>query len=174
MAFNALVREERETFSPVPQRRTRIAAQINGASDLVHPVVVHALSPDGVVIESHDAMPQGARVMIEIGDIGEQYATVVCRDGIFYDCTFERRLDPRQVHRKLQRTKIVWGEFGARSNLAPPVVHQPWTERERALFVDPEIEQWSARMRVLLLLVGGLICWVPPIALFFGWFSWIG
>jgi hypothetical protein len=168
MAFCALMREDPAGAFSAPRPRTRIETRGSHRQEAVHQVVVHALSLDGLIVESRDSFSEGARVIFEIGEIGECFATILWRDGSLYDCQFERRLDPYKVHRKLLRAPVAWGALGAGSD-------GPWSARDSAgrpigaRFPEPVIDPWSGWVRVTLLVAGAILCWLPPIALLLGW-----
>ncbi|QJU57592.1 hypothetical protein HL653_07140 [Sphingomonas sp. AP4-R1] len=168
MAFCVLMRENAAEAAPALRQQPRVGARAGHREGVVHQVMVHALSPDGVIVEARDSLPEGTRVVFEIAEIGHCPATILWRDGSLYDCQFDRRLDPLKVHRKLLRTKVVWGPFGTGSD-------ELWSGGTAPCgligtdFPEPGIDPWSGRIRMLLLIVGGVLCWLPPIALLLGW-----
>lgn len=171
MAFTARLREEIESASADPLRRVGADARFSSSENRLHHVVVHGLSSDTAVIESHDKLQPGARVVFQLGEFGGRPARILQRDGNFYDCEFERALDSRAVQQALSRSRVALvgtGDATYASSRSSRL--SPWAIDD----AEWETATFSPLVRTLIDGGGALLCWIPPIFLIRGLISWIG
>lgn len=168
MAFCVLMRENAAEAASASRWQPATGAWGRHYEDGAHPVMAHALSPDGMLVESRGSMAEGMRVVFEIGEIGHCPATIMWRNGNLYDCQFDRPLDPLKVHRTLLRTKAERAPSGTGSG-------ETWSRGAGPCGLvgrdcpEPAVEPWSGRVRMALLILGAILCWLPPLALLLGW-----
>jgi hypothetical protein len=141
--------------APVSRSRTHFPASVDSHT---HHVIIHNLSSEGLLIESHDDLEIGAEVTLDISDLGRHVAHVIWRDGVFYDCQFASAIPAARVRRKLHSAKVVWAPFAAdRATLAQPRI-------ESAAQANSGL---SSRARLAVILSAALLCWAIPAALIY-------
>src|SRR6187402_112087 len=101
MPFTAKLYDSAEENFHVPRSRTHLAASASPVPDKLYHVVVHNLSPQGLLVESYHEMPIGADIRFDIKDLGTHTARVTWRDGIFYDCAFLTPIPATRIRSKL-------------------------------------------------------------------------
>lgn len=160
MPFVAKLYDEPTPDAPVSRSRTLLAASL-GAH--LHHVIIHNMSPDGLLIESRDELEIGQEVTFDLTDLGQHVAHVIWRDGVFYDCQFVTPIPATQVRQKLTSAKVVWAPFASLSDTdgmsSPHYVPFPPGDaaREGGL---------SRRARLTIILVAASLCWMIPVAIF--------
>ncbi|HMI19134.1 MAG TPA: PilZ domain-containing protein [Sphingomonas sp.] len=162
MPFSAKLYDDPTPDLPVSRSRTHLAASL---SSHLHHVIIHNLSPEGLLIESRDELEIGAEVTVDISDLGPHAAHVIWRDGVFYDCQFVTPIPAAQVRQKLTSAKVVWAPFASLSDadsLTRPyyVPFPPQTDPSGRTGL-------SRRARLTIILAAASLCWMIPAALIF-------
>lgn len=151
--------------TPAPRSRTHLSASMTPSTREPHHIVVHNLSPEGLLAESYYEMPVGSEVEFEIADLGTVKAKIVWRDGRLYDCLFTVPLSEQLVHSKLRQSNVVWGNFpgqhsleteallSLRGRIAPPSSGERWPLLARvSLIVGAAATGWFAIIGFTMLL----------------------
>jgi hypothetical protein len=161
-------------YSPVPQlRRARVAtnpvnAAVQVTPDQVHHVIVHRLSPHGMLVESHHhSMPFGSIVVIDIAGIGPLSARIAWHGEIFYGCRLLEPLDQAIIDAKLARANVVWGKFTERELSRRPSAPAPMDPLQLCRgthapsdAVPTSGSAWTRDARPALVLGGIALCWL--------------
>jgi hypothetical protein len=116
-------------------------------------VVIHDLSPGGILVESSASLRKGARLEVELPEIGATLATVVWSSGDYYGCKFDKPIPKKALSAALLRNP-----FGAAA------AEQASDERV-AEFVDDRAP-FAVRMRVIVgsaVLLWALILWATGV-----------
>ena len=115
-------------------------------------VVIHDLSPGGILVETGASLRKGARLEVELPEVGATQAKVVWSSGDYYGCQFDKPIPRAVLSAALLR------------NPFEPLVAAPGEEisdQEAAEFVDDRAP-FAVRMRVILgsaVLLWALILW---------------
>ena len=162
MPFAAKLYDDPTPDVPVSRSRTHLAASL---SSHLHHVVIHNMSPDGLLIESRDELEIGQEVTFDISDLGRHAAHIIWRDGVFYDCQFVAPIPAAQVRSKLTSAKVVWAPFASLSDAdgisRPHYVPFPPGNSSRQAGL-------SRRARLTIILVAASLCWMIPTAIILG------
>lgn len=159
MAFSAKLYDDLPDV-PVSRSRTHLAASLTSH---LHHVIIHNLSPEGLLIESRDELEIGAEVTLDISDLGTHVANVIWRDGIFYDCQFVTPIPAAEVRRKLTSAKVVWAPFASLSD--PDPISRPYYVPFPSSNGLPGQSGLSRRARLTIILAAAALCWMIPAAL---------
>jgi hypothetical protein len=160
MPFVAKLYDDPTPDVPVSRSRTLLAASV---SSHLHHVIIHNMSPEGLLIESRDELEIGQEVTFDISDLGRHVAHVIWRDGVFYDCQFVTPIPAAQVRQKLTSAKVVWAPFASLSDedsISRPH-YVPFPAGNTALQTG-----LSHRARLTIILVAASLCWMIPVAIF--------
>jgi hypothetical protein len=160
MPFSAKLYDDPTPNVPVSRSRTHLAASLTSH---LHHVVIHNLSPEGLLIESRDELEIGAEVTLDISDFGRHAAHVIWRDGLFYDCQFVTPIPAAQVRSKLTSAKVVWAPFAALSE--PSDISRPYYVPFPPSTDPSGRTGLSRRARLTIILVAASLCWMIPAAL---------
>jgi hypothetical protein len=119
-------------------------------------VVIHDLSPGGILVETLASLRKGARLEVELPEVGATQAKVVWNSGDYYGCQFDKPIPKAVLSAALLRNP-----FGP--SVAPPV--EEISDQEAAEFVDDRAS-FAVRMRVILgsaVLLWALILWATGV-----------
>ena len=168
MPFTAKLYDSLESETNSPRNRTHLTARMSHVANELHHVVVHNLSPQGVLIESYHPLQIGADIAIDISELGKTTARVIWQDGLFYDCLFDVPIPAQTVRSKLTSAKVIWPNFpshrkGATGILAAPI--DPAEDRPiRSAAMAPE-GRLSLRARLALIVGAAVLAWAIPIGI---------
>ncbi|MEA2774194.1 MAG: hypothetical protein QOD93_7156 [Acetobacteraceae bacterium] len=115
-------------------------------------VVIHDLSPGGILVETSASLRKGARLEVELPEVGATQAKVVWSSGDYYGCQFDKPIPKAVLSAALLRNPF-------EALVAPPV--EEISDQEAAEFVDDRAP-FAIRMRVILgsaVLLWALILW---------------
>jgi hypothetical protein len=103
-------------------------------------VVIHDLSPGGILVKSSANLRKGARFELDLPEIGATVATVVWSSGDYYGCQFHKPIPKKALSAALLRNPF-------QPSLAPPA--EEISDQEAAEFIDDRAP-FAVRMRVIL------------------------
>ena len=115
-------------------------------------VVIHDLSPGGILVETSESLRKGARLELELPQVGATLAKVIWSSGNYYGCQFDKPIPKAALSAALLRNPF-------EPSVAPPIAEI--SDREAAEFVDDRAP-FAVRMRVILgsaVLLWALILW---------------
>jgi hypothetical protein len=119
-------------------------------------VVIHDLSSDGILVETSARLRKGAKLQLDLPQVGATLAKVVWNSGDYYGCQFDKPIPKAALSAALLRNPF-------EPSVAPPV--EQISDREAAEFVDDRAP-FSVRMRVILgssVLLWALILWATGV-----------
>lgn len=115
-------------------------------------VVIHDLSPGGILVESSANLRKGARLEVDLPEVGATLATVVWNSGDYYGCQFDKPIPKAALSAALLRNPF-------EPSIAPAATEI--SDQEAGNFVDDRAP-FAVRMRVILgsaVLLWALILW---------------
>jgi hypothetical protein len=115
-------------------------------------VVIHDLSPGGILVETSASLRKGARLEVDLPEVGATQAKVVWSSGDYYGCQFDKPIPKAVLSAARLRNPF-------EPSVAPPV--EEISDLEAAEFVDDRAP-FAIRMRVILgsaVVLWALILW---------------
>jgi hypothetical protein len=120
-------------------------------------VVILDLSPDGILIETSASLRKGARLEVELPQVGATIAKVVWNSGDYFGCQFDKPIPKAALSAALLRNPF--------ERPAAPLPVEEVSDEEAANFIDDRAP-FAVRMRVILgsaILLWALILWAVGI-----------
>ncbi|UUR07715.1 PilZ domain-containing protein [Sphingomonas glaciei] len=131
------------------RRALRLGAVL---SDSGIEVVIHDLSPTGLLIETTQALCSGETLFVDLPERGPTAASVVWSSGNFHGCAFELSIPAAVISAALLKSPVAAPPENADAGLDIGRLQTLTTE---LVAVDPIDERYSLRTRGLVL--GGLL-----------------
>jgi hypothetical protein len=119
--------------------------------------VIHDLSPGGILVETSASLRKGARLEVELPEIGATLAKVVWNSGDYFGCQFDKPIPRAALSAALLRNPF--------EAAAAPLSVQEIPDQDAADFVDDRAT-FAVRMRVILgsaAVLWALILWVTGV-----------
>ena len=148
-AVHAIAPLESENRRYAPRRALRLKSAV---SDRGIEVVIHDLSPTGLLLETSQPLISGETLFVDLPERGPTAASVVWSSGNFHGCAFEQSIPSAAISAALLRSPASVPAEGADAGLDIMRLRELAADIEAA---DPIDDRYSLRTRGVVF--GGLL-----------------